>query len=170
MVAVREALGRSGRGRRPPHVALRRVDAGDCLRLWRWVNRAEARAASLQSTDPISWATHRAWFAKKLADPRARLWIVLSCGRPAGYLRLDARPPAVSIFVAPQFRRHGVARAALALALEEGPLAGLDLKRVVARVRTRNQASRRLFRSLGFVEAERHADHVLFERWLAKSR
>ena len=106
------------------------------------------------------------WFTARLSDPDCRIWIIEHAGAPVGVVRLERETwnadyaIAVSIFIAHEACRFGLASAAIERALgdavrERGALTA------VARVRGGNLASRRLFDSLGFAPAEWRANHIV---------
>ena len=95
--------------------------------------------------------------------------IVEHAGAPVGLVRLEkeagkaAEAMAVSVYVAQESRRLGLASASIERALadaarERGALTAF------ARIRLNNTASLRLFETLGFTPAEEHADHVVLLR------
>jgi len=99
-----------------PAVTLRRAGEADAQAVWQWNNDPTARAVSIQR-DPIAWPTHERWFARTIADPDQRLWIIEHRSEPCGVLRVrrDAGQAegTVSIAIAPQARGQGVGVAAL---------------------------------------------------------
>lgn len=149
--------------------ALRPARAADCGLLLTWTNAARACGFALSGSEPIERSAHEAWFAAHLGDPDCRIWIIENAGEPAGMVRLEraAGGPAdtvtVSVFIARDARQRGLAAASIERALrsavrERGALTA------IARVHLENAASRRLFDSLGFTPAARHADHVVLHR------
>lgn len=76
---------------------------------------------------------------------------------------LDAPSAHISYWTYPAHRRLGYARRAVVLAADV-LLRAHDISTVQLRIRTANTASLALARSLGFVEAERHGDEILFYR------
>ncbi len=132
---------------------LRPADAEDIERLWLWRNDQHTRAMAT-SHRVVVWASHQAWFARTLADPRARVLIVEVDDEPAAMVRfddLDDSRSLVSINVAPSARGGGVGRSALALACfdQDRERPGTQL---VAEILTANAASRRIFEANGFCE------------------
>ncbi|MDP6352294.1 MAG: GNAT family N-acetyltransferase [Alphaproteobacteria bacterium] len=142
-----------------PALGLRPATEADCERLLAWANDPDARASAIRCTAQIAFATHRAWFTARLADPCCRIWIIEHDGHPIGQVRLEGDRAAreVSIFVERGFRRAGIARAAIKQAL-----AAFGGEAAVARVRNHNIASRRLFESLGFAIAASHSHVVVY--------
>ena len=150
-------------------LALRPARAADSDLLLGWTNQQRACGLGLSGSEPVERATHDAWFAERLSDPDCRIWIIEHVGKPAGMARLERETGSspetvtVSIFIAREARRLGIASAAIERALrdtvrERGALTA------VARVRPENVASLRLFDSLGFTLSDRYADHVVLHR------
>lgn len=144
-----------------------RVDDGDLL--FAWTNALRASGLALSGSEPLERSAHDAWFAARLENPDCRIRIVEHAGAPVGMVRLDweadrtTETVAVSVYVARECRRLGLASAAIERALrdaahERGALTA------AARVRPENTASLRLFETLGFTPAEEHADHVVLSR------
>ena len=144
---------------------LRAAREGDARLLFAWVNRPDSLAAKLATEAAISWETHQSWLAARLADPSSALWIAEQDGRPVGQVRVERRERGleVDIFVSAEARGRGVARRLLARAAracaERWP--GLPL---VARVKTGNLASERLFLAAGYALAEQRDDHRVYLR------
>lgn len=145
-------------------VHLRPAAEADCATLFEWVNQPASLATKLLTSGPIPWDGHRAWFAARLADPDTRLWMVDDAeGRPQGQIRLQKRDAGweVDIFVLPECRGRGVAAFAVREAVAH-LRAGVPDARVLARALPDNQASIRLFTSVGFERADEAEDHVVF--------
>ena len=150
-------------------LTLRAACATDCGLLFTWTNALRVCGLALSGPEPIERPAHDAWFAARLSDPDCRIWIVEHAGAPAGVVRLERETgntvdaATVSIFIAPEARRLGLASAAIEHALRDSVCERGALT-AVARVRSGNAASRRLFDSLGFTPAGQHADHVILHR------
>ena len=156
----------------PAALVLRAAGTADCGPLFAWTNAERACGLTLSGSEPLERTTHDRWFAARLGDPDCWIWIVEHAGSPAGMVRLEreagdaGETVAVSVYIAREGRRLGLASAAIERALydaahERGALTA------IARVRSENTASRRLFEGLGFSAANRHADHVVFRRRVA---
>lgn len=141
---------------RPPQVA-------DSATLFRWANDPVTRSNSLHR-DPISRPEHEAWLARKLEDPATVLLIGENRSGPVGQVRFDlASSVEVSISVAPEHRGQLVGE----LLLEAGTAylrASHGELPLVARVRTENEASRRMFERAGFRAEDTTLDVLVFER------
>lgn len=99
-----------------PTVRLRRAAPADAEVVWQWNNDPTARAVSIQQ-DPIPWPSHQLWFARAIADPDQRLWVIEQLGAPCGIVRVRrdaaAAEGTVSIALAESARGKGVGVAAL---------------------------------------------------------
>jgi len=147
-------------------IAIRPAQPRDATLLFEWANDPALASVNLATAGPIPWETHERWFAARLDDPNSRIWIAEDAGgRPLGQVRLQEKDgwAEVSVYVAPESRRGGVAlrllRHAQASCVEAWP--GRLLR---ARVRRDNEKSRRLFAEAGYANAEDRADHLVMTR------
>src|SRR3954462_15790591 len=146
-------------------LALRPVVRDDAAMLFRWLNAADRRAASFQTSSSVAWEDHIAWLDRHLADPDAWHTIALHGGQAAGQVRAarDETGVIVSIYVDESFRNRGVGRgmieAVCKTAHERWP--GLP---VLAQVRPDNPDSVAFFERNGFSEMQRQADRVIMQR------
>jgi L-amino acid N-acyltransferase YncA len=106
-------------------------------------------------TQPVSVASREEWF--RGFDPASRpLWVLVEKGRITGWLGLRSfygrpayhRTVESAVYVAPEFRRRGIARRLLAHALAECP--ALGVRNVLAFVFAHNTPSVDLFAKHGF--------------------
>lgn len=128
-------------------VALRRARADDCERIWEWNFAPDVRALS---RDPrvVTFQDHARWFAARLADVGAPLWVIEEGGVAAGVVRLDRLPDErgrISIALPARARGRGLGRQAITAACE------LWARPVVAEILPTNTASRACFEACGFV-------------------
>jgi len=131
-------------------VAVRPATLEDVRRVWEWRNDPEARGASF-TTREIPFEEHRDWFARAVADPRRRMFVILAHGRAVGYVRftLDDDRAEISVGVDALERGRGYGTVAIGIASDlvlTGPV-----RRVVAHVKTDNPRSRATFERAGFV-------------------
>jgi len=138
-------------------LALRPVTPVDEEVLLTWANDPVARAASFQS-GTIAPAEHAAWFADRLADPNARLYVGEQDGRPVGLVRFAVadETATISVNVGPTSRMRGVGTRLIdhgcrRLLRERGVTA------FHAYIRAGNEASVRAFTAAGFARADRGA-------------
>jgi RimJ/RimL family protein N-acetyltransferase len=150
---------------------LRSVTAADSRILWSWANDPEVRAASFTS-DPIPWATHRAWFRSRLEDPTNRTYLAIGpFGEPLGQIRFDLRErnAELGISLAPEARGRGIGPQLLDLGVAR-LFRDTAVERVHAFVKPDNRASLGAFRKAGFrslgaaVEQGHPCEHFLRER------
>ena len=118
------------------------------------LNEAIAGRASTAQLDPVDAQERQAWLRRH--GGRHPVWVAENDGTIAGWLSLSAwsdRPAydltvEVSVYVAAQLRRHGIAGKLLRHAIAQAPL--LDIEVFVARIFTHNPASLRLFERFDF--------------------
>jgi len=129
-------------------VRLRSADLADLMTVFAWQQLPETRLHS-RNSQPPTLDVHRQWFTQRIASPDCILMIIEHGGQPAGVFRLDRTATGntweVSILIAPNSQRLGIASAALALGETLLPAAEL-----VAEVLRANEASHALFRAAGY--------------------
>lgn len=136
-------------------MVVRRATPDDAHLLWTWANDPGTRDASFDPT-PIPWEDHRRWFAAKVGDPAAGLWIATDHDEvPVGSFRVDLLDDAVGeigVVVAPEHRGKGWA-APMIVAASLRAFDEIDpgrLTTLLARVRPGNVASQRAFEAADF--------------------
>lgn len=142
-------------------ITLRRAGVEDARVLWVWRNDPVTRAMSLQ-TDPVTWDTHREWFARSLQNPARVIWVAEAGGEPVATVRLDdlgSGQAEISINVAPEARGRGIGPAVLRLATDQA-ISETGYNEVVARIRSANAASVRAFERAGYL-LQADGGHVL---------
>jgi UDP-2,4-diacetamido-2,4,6-trideoxy-beta-L-altropyranose hydrolase len=131
---------------------LRAMRVADRQRVWGWANDPDARAASFSSL-PIPWERHVAWFAERSADGAGPFWLAIDeLDEPVGQIRFslsEKNRAEVHLTVARGRRGRGLGTAIVRLATRR-LFATTDVAVVLARVRTENAASLRLFAHAGF--------------------
>jgi spore coat polysaccharide biosynthesis predicted glycosyltransferase SpsG/RimJ/RimL family protein N-acetyltransferase len=137
--------------------------------LFEWVNDPDVRRTALRP-GPVTWETHVAWFAARLADPACRLWIVEDDGGTRlGQVRIDGSEGEVEISVglsaAARGRRWGPA--AIDGAVRRA-FAETTATTVVARIRPENRASVLAFGDAGFTPDGEDGDGAV--TWLRYAR
>lgn len=136
----------------PAPLDLRRATTDDCDRVWAWRNAPENREHAHDSAE-IPLAAHRAWFARMLADPQRRIFLVASDAQgPVGVLRYDENGGrwTVSIYLVSGRHNGGLGTALLqagtAWLRRERP----DIRAVHAEVLDANAASAHAFEAAGY--------------------
>lgn len=107
------------------------------------------------------------WAELLLANPRVRAWIACEGEAQVGFVRLDTGPDRVAeltLAVAPQWRRRGMARRILDLVVRASR-AG-RLRRLYAVVDPGNAAALAFFRESAFEDCGVCAGSVRFVRWI----
>ena len=139
---------------------LREATMEDARLLFEWVNTADSLPNKAVTRGQVDWPTHRRWLQERIADPGCLLEIIERDGEAVGQVRIEPKDGRhiVDIYVSPSHRRAGLARAALARALEHCPV-----RPVIAMVKATNAPSLGLFRSLGFREIAQRDDVRSFE-------
>jgi UDP-2,4-diacetamido-2,4,6-trideoxy-beta-L-altropyranose hydrolase len=151
---------------RRDEVGLRAAGPEDRDRLLAWRNDPVVRAAS-RASDAVAPAEHAAWYARRLADPDTRIFVVEHRGAPAGTVRVDrlrGDRGEIHVALAAEVRGRGLATPALRAAAERGARE-LALTAVEANVRNDNEPSLRAFARAGFAEVRQDGEWVVLE-WL----
>jgi RimJ/RimL family protein N-acetyltransferase len=129
-----------------PIVALRDAGPADCVAVWEWNFAPDVRARSIDQR-PVTFAQHAKWYADRIADLDAPIWIVEHGGRAIGVVRLDWRSDGagrISIALAPDARGRGIGRLAITLACQAWG------RPVIAEIHPSNLPSRACFAACGF--------------------
>ena len=132
-------------------LSIRRATAADMPLYFTWANDAQVRQHAVQAA-PIAWATHKAWFSRRLADPDSYLYVLALGRQPVGQVRIEfeAQAGTIDYSVAADFRGRGLGSAILrrtfAQLRQERPAPWT----LIGRVKTTNPASCRVFERLGF--------------------
>lgn len=129
-------------------VTLRLARASDRQRLFKWQTHPSTRQYA-RKPGPPQYAEHCRWVRERIQDPRCLFHIIEYDMRPAGVVRLDAldqsRMFEISIYIDPEMKQRGIARAALRGIRRLLPWAELH-----AWVMPGNVASQRLFEGAGY--------------------
>jgi ribosomal protein S18 acetylase RimI-like enzyme len=146
-------------------LVLRTVTRADAEVLFRWLNAADRRATSLQTSESVAWEDHLAWFDRHFADPDGFHAIALLDGQPAGQVRAERAETGVivSIYVDESFRNRGVGRSMIEAVCSAAHNRWPGLP-VLAQVRPDNPGSVAFFTRNGFSEMQRQADRVILQR------
>lgn len=125
-------------------VIVRPAREADALDVLAWRNDPVTRAMA-RNQEAVDEASHLAWFAGALADPRRTCLIGELGGEKIGMVRFDRGDETeVSINLNPAHRGRGLSQPLLAAAL------ALEPGEVWAEIRPENAASLRLFERAGF--------------------
>ncbi|HEX3758082.1 MAG TPA: GNAT family N-acetyltransferase [Kofleriaceae bacterium] len=146
-------------------VALRLARPQDCEAIWCWNFAPDVRAQSRQG-EAVAFIEHARWYARRLADGDAPIWVIEEYHQGIGVVRLDPPqpwPPArrrarISIALATSARGRGIGRAAVAAACHAWR------QPIVAEIFADNAASRACFEACGF-RAIAACDGLVFYHW-----
>ena len=145
---------------------VRPVTESDEALLLEWANDRLTRQNAFSSA-PISASEHQEWFRRRLGDSDGcRIYIAETLdGVPVGQVRFDHRLAdwRISYALAPQFRGQRLGRRLLDLGIRELAQAE-EGATLVAEVKGSNEASRRVFDSLGFTSTRIDEDVIVYRR------
>lgn len=138
------------------YLTFRKADRSDMQLVFDWANEEETRKQSFH-TKPITWEEHVSWFEKSLNSDDRYLFICMHGDTPVGLYRIDRVEEAIgeiSYSIDKKYRHRGYA-----LEMLKGGENCLKKNRIIvwdllARVKKDNEASRHLFKVLGFKETE----------------
>ncbi len=128
----------------PATFSVRDLRPQDSEGLWRIRNLDEVRLLS-NNTAIIPRRDHDAWFAKYIANPDNRCYVLDREGGVAGYCRIDSG--LVSIAIDPKYHGLGLGKKLLKEAVD---LALPSAKKITAEIRLNNDVSLKLFTKVGF--------------------
>lgn len=138
----------------PARVELRRATQADAELFFEWRNQPEIVALSTSQVE-VTWDEHQEWLRRTLANPSARVYVVVVDGLPAGQVRFSSTDDgdcAVSIYLLPPYPGRGIGVRVLGDACERA-FHELDVTRVLAYIRSENLRSIKAFRKAGFLDA-----------------
>lgn len=121
--------------------------------VFEWANDPETRSMSF-SEQEIPWEVHCSWYEESLKREDRKLYICMHNETPVGIYRLDfsGETAEISYSIAPGYRHRGygqeMLKAGEALVGESFP----EVKRLCAKVKAGNEASKGIFRKLGYGE------------------
>ena len=132
-------------------VEFRKVTEGDLSTIYRWRNDPIVRKNSFNQEE-ISWEEHLGYWSARMKNSNAYSFIVVSENEDVGLVRLDREGDAceVHILIAPDKHGRGLGKAAIAKTKDMA--GGLNIKKLIARVKDTNVASKKIFTENGFLE------------------
>jgi len=132
-------------------VRLRDARVADSDLLLAWANDPVVRGNAF-SSDPIPKDAHERWFSGKLASSDCRIFIAVDRDEvPVGQVRFDrdGESAEVDISVAAAARGRGLGTRILRLGTAK-IIHSTDIKTIIARVKTGNTASKKIFEQAGY--------------------
>ncbi len=147
------------------------MDHADLLLAWR--NDPVVRQNSWNQ-EVISVDEHRRWLQRIIKDPKSRAFIILNESRqPIGTVRFDVQgdDAEINITIAQEFRGYGYGTSAIEYSCRSFLRQKPFLKRILARIKEKNEASLKAFKKAGFVEMNRSDGvvHLIFEETRIKT-
>ena len=105
------------------------------------------------TSDPISLNDHRQWFAKKLMDPNAHMYMAELDGQCVGQIRFDVaeKVAEVSVSVDSASRGKGYGTRIIMLGLDR-LCSDADVSEIHAQIKSDNKASLAAFHKAGFLK------------------
>jgi UDP-2,4-diacetamido-2,4,6-trideoxy-beta-L-altropyranose hydrolase len=150
------------------HITLRRATSDDMMLYFEWANDPDVRKNSF-SQEQIALEAHKNWFAKKLSDENAVLYVLEVDGVAAGQIRFDIKEETNTHFAEIDFsldhtfRGQGFGTTILRIGVEVFVRDAPKPIIVQGSVKNANTASRRAFQNAGFTEQlqtdDREATH-----------
>lgn len=131
-----------------PKITLVPMTDHHCMQLYEWQCEKGSRNFSRNENIP-TLSEHKAWYAESLLASTRSMWMLKFNQHNCGYIRLDAMDnyQEVSILVSKDFRRLGIANAAIeAIKFKASAL-------LLATVHPNNTSSIKLFLNAGFVKS-----------------
>lgn len=134
---------------------LRLADSDDSRFLYELRNDTDVRRNSFQMAE-ILYEHHKEWFAKKLLDKNSRIYIMEENRCSIGQVRVDrqGQKAEISYALCKEARGRGLSKWML-LQLESRLGEEGFCRELIAEVKGKNTASRKIFQSLGYKETEK---------------
>jgi UDP-2,4-diacetamido-2,4,6-trideoxy-beta-L-altropyranose hydrolase len=133
------------------HIRLRVACQEDAIIYFNWANDPEVRKNAIH-TAPISWVTHKEWFAKRLKDPCSHMYVMEAAGLPVGQIRFEREGDEARIDYCLDSIVRGRGWAPRLIALGAYLMQEIKPVRLRAEVKAGNEASSAVFLRMGFTE------------------
>ena len=132
-------------------VYLRDAMQKDMDLLFMWANDTAVRKNSFKS-DPILYEDHVKWFKHIMEDDRVLQFIMMDDETPVGQIRLNLEDEEAEIgySIAAEFRGKGYGHRILQLVAQKIQTEYPQIKKLIAKVKPENIASKKLFESEGY--------------------
>ncbi len=135
---------------------MRKAERKDMELLFEWANEAAVRKNSF-STKQISWEEHKVWYDRILSSKDDVQYIYMCDGKEIGQVRLtlEGETAEIGYSISADNRSMGHGKRMLNLVYnkirEEFP----QIKRIIAKVKSENTASQKVFEAIGYIEKYR---------------
>lgn len=132
-------------------VYLRGATEKDMDLLYEWANDPDVRNNSF-SSDLIMYEDHKKWFRRIMSDDSVIQYILMDDEVPVGQIRLNVNDSEAEIgySISASYRGQGYGHIILELAMQEVRTQNPCIRRLVAKVKPDNLASRGLFEKEGY--------------------
>lgn len=132
-------------------IFLREALQSDIELLYEWANDPIVRQNSFQ-TEEIPYDTHRKWFERMMENKNIVQYILMDGEEPVGQIRLmiDGDVAEIGYSISSLYRQKGYGRLILQSILEEVKHKYPEIKKLIAKVKPTNIASKKLFESEGY--------------------
>ena len=132
-------------------VYLRDVRQSDIDLLYMWANDPAVRKNSFKS-DPIPYEDHVTWFKHIMEDDNVLQFIMMEDDTPVGQIRLNVKEEEAEIgySIASEYRGKGYGHRILRLVVQMIQTNHPQIKKLIAKVKPENTASKKLFESEGY--------------------
>jgi RimJ/RimL family protein N-acetyltransferase len=136
-------------------MTVRKTVAADMKCYFEWANDESVRSNAF-NTDPIAWETHCDWFELKLKDKNSYLYVAEDDGQALGQIRfdIDEDEAEISYSIDAAYRGRGLGVVLLEIAIKSLAQERMNIKSILAKVKTENVPSKRIFQKLGFEEEQ----------------
>ena len=125
---------------------IREATIDDIDLLFNWANDPVVRANSFNQ-NTIPYETHVSWFNRMIKDETVIQYILMDEDVAVGQIRLniDSDEAEIGYSIAPDFRGKGYGKSILRLMAEKVKKEHPEIRKLVAKVKPENTASRKLF-------------------------
>ena len=132
-------------------VYLRDATQSDMDLLYAWANDPAVRKNSFKS-NPIPYEDHIKWFKHIMEDDNVLQFIMMDDEKPVGQIRLnvDGDEAEIGYSIAAECRGKGYGHKILQLAIQKIQAECPQIKKLIAKVKPENTASKKLFESEGY--------------------
>ena len=119
--------------------------------LYTWANDPAVRKNSFKS-EPIPYEDHKRWFEHIMMDDKVLQYILMDDEMPVGQIRLNVENEYAEIgySIAAEHRGKGYGHKILQLIMQKIKSDYPQIKKLIAKVKPDNMASRKLFESEGY--------------------
>lgn len=129
-------------------IYLRKADATDVDLLFEWANEPEVRKNSFNS-ELIDYSVHTKWFNKVLSSDNIEQFILMDDDTAVGQIRININEDEaeISYSIGAKFRGKGYGKKIVKELEEQIKTSYPKIKKLIARVKPSNIASKRVFES-----------------------